>query len=191
MMFNHGDIEVLAGRGTWSSGGEALTLTDLDPGSWTAIKASISGGTFHAATRKKPLVGAETWRDRSSGINGDSVAGQLSGILTLRVSFPGRFVAHLYVGERLDSISSQVVDVDLCPNEVVVEAPKIPRDSGSEVPRSVFTLNGVAAFPGDQFLKARCWQLLPLNTDECTIDGCGCERAVAYRLIQVELRSSA
>lgn len=156
MVFDHGDVEVLAGRGTWSPGGEALTITDLDPGSWNAIKTSISDGTFHATARKKPLFGAEIWGNRSSGTNGEPVAVQLRGNLTMRVSFPGRFVAHLFVGERLDSISAPAIHVDLCPNEVVLDAPKTPRDdSGREVPRSVFAANGIAAFPGDQLLKVR------------------------------------
>ncbi len=155
MVFDHGDIKVLAGRGTWSPGGEALTITDLDPGSWNAITKSISDGIFHATARKKPLVGAENWADWSSGTDGDPVAGQLRGNLTIRVSFPGRFVAHLFVGERLDSISAPAIEVDLCPNEVLLEAPKTPRDSGREVPHSVFVVNGIAAFPGDQFLKVR------------------------------------
>lgn len=152
--FNHGGIELVAGRGAWSPGGEALTITDLDAESWRDIVAAISDGTFHATPRKKLLVGAEGWGADQSGTSSDPAAQQLRGNLTIRMTFPGRFVAHLFVGEHMDSTSAQVIDVQLCPNEVLLAAPKHPPRGNSEVPRPVFFAEGVLSLPGDKYLKA-------------------------------------
>lgn len=153
-MLNHGDIELVAGRGAWSPGGEALTLTDLDPESWRHVITAISNGTFHATPRKKLLVGAEICGGVNSSTSSDPPTGQLRGNLTIRMAFPGHFTAHLFVGELLESTSSQVVDVQLCPNEVVMIAPKHSPPFISEVPRSVFGADGVLSLPGDKSLKA-------------------------------------
>lgn len=154
LTFNHDDIKLVAGRGAWSPSGEALTITDLDPESWRGIIAAISDGKFHAAPRKKLLVGTEIWGDDNSSTSVDPAAGQLRGNLAIRMTFPGQFVARLFVGERLESTSAQVIDVQLCPNEVVIDAPKHSPPGSSEVPRSVFGADGVLSLPGDKFLKA-------------------------------------
>lgn len=154
LTFNHGEIKLTAGKGAWSPGGEALTITDLDPESWRNVIATISNGTFHATPRKKLLVGAEIWKNDNSSTSLDPAAGQLRGNLTIRMTIPGQFVAHLFVGERLESTSTQVIDVQLCPNEVVIAAPKHSSRGDSEVPRSVFNAEGVLSLPGDKFLKA-------------------------------------
>lgn len=154
LTFNHGDIELQAGRGAWSPGGEALTIIDLDRESWRDITAAISDGTFHATPRKKLLVGAERWGDENSDTSSDLTAGQLRGNLTIRMTFPGRFVAHLFVGERLDSTSTQAIDVQLCPNEILLAAQKHSPPGSSEIPRSAFVAEGVLSLPGDKSLKA-------------------------------------
>lgn len=146
---------MVAGRGAWSPDGEALNITDLDPGSWRAITASISRGTFHAKPREKLLVGAESWGEENISTEGESPAGQLRGNVTVRMSFPGQFVAHLFVGERLDSISAQVIHVDLCPDQVVVAAPKSTPPVNIEVPSPFFAAEGVLSLPGEKRLKAR------------------------------------
>lgn len=155
LIFNHGDIEVLAGRGTWSPDGETLNITHLDPVSWRVITASISSGTFHAKPREKLLIGAEGWGEDNGETEGESLAGQLRGNLTLRMPFPGRFVAHLFVGERLDSISAQVIQVDLCPDQVVIAAPGSTLSVNVEVPRPFFAAEGVLSLPGEKWLKVR------------------------------------
>lgn len=153
LTFNHGDVELVTGRGSWSPDGEALTLTDWDLEDWRHILATISDGTFRVAPRKKLLVGAEIWRDDKSSTSSDLAAGQLRGSLAIRMTFPGQFVARLFVGERLESTSAQVIDVQLCPNEVVIAAPTHSPPGNSEVPRAVFSAEGVLSLPGDVFLK--------------------------------------
>lgn len=153
LIFNHGDIEVLAGRGAWSPDGEALKINDLDPGSWRAITASISGGTFHATPREKLLVGAEGWGEENSGFEGGLPARQLRGKLTMRMSFPGQFVAYMFVGEQLYSIGDQVIQVDLCPDQVVVAAPESTLSVNTEVPIPFFAAEGVLSLPGEKWLK--------------------------------------
>lgn len=147
LIFNHGDIEVSAGRGTWSPDGAALNITDLDPDSWGAITASVSNGTLHAKPREKLLVGAT--------IPGESPAGQLRGNLTMRMSFPGQFVASLFVGEQLDSISAEVVQVNHCPDQVVLQAPERALLASSEIPSPFFAAEGVLSLPGEKWLKVR------------------------------------
>lgn len=147
LVINRGEIKVAAGQGEWSANGEVLSITDLDPGSWRAITDSISSGGFHVTPREKVLVGA----DNGGGKTGSP--DQLRGSLTMRMSFPGRFVAHLFVGEQLDS-SAEIIEVDLCPEQVVV-ALNNPGSGSVEDPQPFFSADGVLSMPGDKWLKVR------------------------------------
>ncbi|CAM9350301.1 unnamed protein product [Ectocarpus fasciculatus] len=145
LVINRGEIKVAAGRGEWSANGEVLSITDLDPGSWRAITASISSGEFHVSPREKVLVGADNGGGKTESPE------QLRGSLTMRMSFPGRFVAHLFVGEQLDS-STEVIAVELCPEQVVV-ALNNPGSGSVEDPQPFFSADGVLSMPGDKWLK--------------------------------------
>ncbi|CAM9786004.1 unnamed protein product, partial [Ectocarpus sp. 4 AP-2014] len=147
LVINRGEITVTAGRGEWSANGEVLSVTDLDPGSWRAITASISSGEFHVIPREKVLVGADTGGGKTESPD------QLRGSLTMRMSFPGRFVAHLFVGEQLDS-SAEIIEVDHCPKQVVVTLSN-PGSGSVEDPQPFFSADGVLSMPGDKWLKAR------------------------------------
>lgn len=147
LVINRGEIKVAAGRGEWSAKGEVLSITDLDPGSWKAITASISNGEFHVTPREKVLVGADSGGGKTGSPD------QLRGSLTMRMSFPGRFVVHLFVGEQLDS-SAEVIQVDLCPEQVVV-ALNNPGSGSVEDPQPFFSADGVLSMPGDKWLKVR------------------------------------
>eukprot|EP00903_Cladosiphon_okamuranus_P018770 g17268.t3 len=126
---------------------------------WSSADGESLVLTFSASTNRprldhaKLLVGAETWGGDDSDTSSDPPVGQLRGDLTIRMAFPGHFTAYLFVGERLESTSAQVIDVQLCPNEVVMIAPKRSPPLSSEVPRSVFGADGVLSLPGDKFLK--------------------------------------
>lgn len=80
----------------------------------------------------------------------------------MRMSSPGRFHVNLYVGEELHSTSTGFVDVELCPEQVVVADANVISDSDSSVgpesvlatlPRAFFSVEGVLAMPGDRWLK--------------------------------------
>lgn len=161
---DHGDtpVDMQAGRGVWSPDGQALTITEMDLDSWKAAVAAISAGTLRAAPRKKLLVGAELSTGRPPGGLDDesSPSGELRGNLTMRMSSPGRFGVRLYVGERLDSTSARFVDVEVCPEQVVVADDAKPTGSLSgpgrglaTLPSPFFSVEGVLAMPGDRLLK--------------------------------------
>lgn len=164
-IMHHGDkrVDMQVGRGVWSPDGESLTITDMDPESWKAAVAAISSGTLHATLRKKLLVGAEqpSIGERGGGRvdNTSPSSGELRGNLTMRMSSPGRFGVRLYVGEKLDSTSSTFVDVEPCPEQVVVDDAKTTGKSvGAEsvlatLPRPFFSVEGVLSMPGDRWLK--------------------------------------
>lgn len=149
--FNRGDIKISTGKGAWSTDGVVLTLSSLDAGSWKAITSSISNGTFHATPKAKPLVGASIVGSEGGDIDSESPAGQLRGNLTMRMSSPGRFVARLFVGERLDS-TAEIIDVTTCPEEVIVAVNESESES-VEVPHAFFTVEGVLSMPGGKWLK--------------------------------------
>lgn len=172
---DHGDtpVDMQAGRGAWSPDGQALTITEMDPDSWKAAVAAISAGTLRATPRKKLLVGAELSTGRPPGGFDDesSPSGELRGNLTMRMSSPGRFGVRLYVGERLDSTSARFVDVELCPEQVVVVDDAKPTDSSPGPGRALATLSspffsveGVLAMPGDRWLKVSTTAVLLYET---------------------------
>lgn len=153
-------VDMQAGRGVWSPDGVSLTITGMDSDSWKTAVSAISAGTLRATLRKKLLVGAELPIGRPGGFDGDeSPSGELRGNLTIRMSSPGRFGVRLYVGEKLYSTSARFVDVELCPEQVVVDDAK-PTDSSpgpgsvlATLPRPFFSVEGVLAMPGDKWLK--------------------------------------
>lgn len=189
IIMDHDDITMSHGRGVWSPDGEALTITDMDLDSWKAAVAAISAGTLHITLRKKLLVGGggfligrqqpggvddesppgqleevgnESPSGQVQGVNSGPPSGDLEGKLTMRVASPGRFEVRLYVGEELHSTSTGFVDVELCPEQVVVADANIISDSDSSVgpesvlatlPRAFFSVEGVLAMPGDRWLK--------------------------------------
>lgn len=160
IIINHGDIKMLDGQGIWSHDGEALSISGMDPDSLNAVTDSISAGTFHAMPRRKALVGAEFSSGQPKDVDSKTPAGQLQGNLTMRMSYPGTFFVRLYIGEKLESMSTEAVDVDLCPQQVVVGDVKTTPAShglqirGEEFPRPFFTVGGVLAMSGKQWLKA-------------------------------------
>lgn len=164
IMTDHGDtpVNMKAGRGAWSPDGDALTITEMDSDSWKAAVAAISAGTLRATLKKKLLVGATLLSTlRPGGFDDDEFpSGELRGTLTMRMSSPGRFGARLYVGEKLDSTSARFVDVELCPEQVVVvdaakptDSPPGPGSAFATLPSPFFSVGGVLAMPGERWLK--------------------------------------
>lgn len=163
IMTDHDDtpVKMQTGRGVWSPDGDALTITEMDSDSWKAAVAAISAGTLRATLRKKLLVGATLSTGRPGGfVDDESSSGELRGTLTMRMSSPGRFGARLFVGEKLDSTSARFVDVELCPEQVVVDDDAKPTDSSpgpgralATLPSPFFSVGGVLAMPGDRWLK--------------------------------------
>lgn len=170
IVVNHGDIEMTAAKGAWSSDGTSLTVTDVDSTTWQAIVNSISVGTFHAMPRRKLLPVAEVSQGQAS--SGTAPEDSLRGNLVMRMSSPGSFVVHVYVGNDLQSANAESIDVVVCPEQVVVldtagTAPShytgptgrtssrsAQRDPVA-LPRSFFSVEGVLAMSGDKWLKVR------------------------------------
>lgn len=168
LVFNRGNVEMTAAKGAWSPDGISLTVTDMDSATWQAVVNSISGGTFHAIPRQKLLPVAEVSQGQVS--SGAAAEESLRGNLTMRMSSPGRFVVHLYVGDALHSVSAESIDVVDCPEQVVVldtagkgsshylgsgghTSSRSAQSGPVALPRSFFSVGGVLAISGDKWLK--------------------------------------
>lgn len=164
VVINDGNTQMQSGTGSWSPDGRVLTVVDMDPDTWEVVTASISDGTFHAAPRKKLLLGAEFSTGGHEHEDGESPSGKLRGNLTMRMSSPGRFGLRLHVGDTVQSRSDDDIVVQLCPEQVTVSdgstisaAPR--RSGGTVLPRPFFAVEGALAMPGVNWLKVR-----PLST---------------------------
>lgn len=170
IVVNHGDIEMTAATGAWSSDGTSLTVSHVDSATWQAIVNSISDGTFHAMPRRTLLPVAEVSQGQVS--SGTAPEESLRGNLVMRMSSPGSFVVYVYVGDDLQSASEESIDVVVCPEQVVVldtagTAPshyigptgrtssRSAQGDPVALPRSFFSVEGVLAMSGDKWLKVR------------------------------------
>lgn len=165
ILINHGAVQLQAGRGVWSEHGDSLTIFDIDPESWADIVTSISNGSFHIRIPSRNHVSKiQTTDKRQPSIDPPSV--KLEGNLIMRMSSPGQFTLHLYVGERLQSSASTSINVDLCPDEVEVIKEKkgavsfyslAPsssiRDDAFASPVPFFAVESVLAMSGEKWFK--------------------------------------
>lgn len=178
IVFNNGDLLLETGYGTWSDDGEALTIADIDPSAWNTMITSIVTGELTADLKSK-LLTRTIISHAKAGIEAEgssTIFGELQGKLYIRVSSPGDLAFHLFVGEKLVSTAENMVDVEVCPEEVTIPTSQTATNAfdtcqgGSsletcsrgenEVSASIswrpfFAINGVLAMPGDKWLKAR------------------------------------
>lgn len=175
IIFNHGKLKLESGYGYWSADdGGVLTITGIEPTSWTAITDSIASGDFHVMPRTRLLMGTANFsREQRDRLDGESLARRLQGNLSMRVSSADRLVTHLYSGYKRISTSPEIIDVAACPEIVTIpkwetssdvrtawQQRNLPVDS--ELPdghqtwpsKPVFTVEGVLAMPGDAWLEA-------------------------------------
>lgn len=179
IVFNNGDLQLETGYGTWSNDGEALTITSIDSAAWNTIIASMSAGELRADLKTKLLVGTINSHAKigTEAEGSNAKFGELQGNLYIRVSSPGELAFHLFVGDKLVSTADNTVDVEVCPEEVLIPTARTAANSfhtcrgggspetcnrdGGDVTTAIwsrpfFAINGVLAMPGDKWLKARC-----------------------------------
>lgn len=170
IVFNHGEVEMSAGSGSWTPDGLALNITHVDAASWEAITASISSATLHVIPRLKLFAGA-TSSNQHHNTDNTGPGAPLQGNLTMRMSFPGRISVRLFVGDVLEATSPEAIEVTLCADDVYVKGAKSTASVGKEgigarkVPRPFFAMDGVVAMPGDEWIKARAHEGVSGSTE--------------------------
>lgn len=172
LVFNHGNIQLNAGYGTWSIDGLVLTISGIDPVSWDAVVASIISGTFHSMPRTKLLIGEASISQDSRNVDstGTYPIGYLEGKFSMHVPSPGRLVAHLHLGTEKVSSSINTLDTSFCPHEIsnphgraASSAIQTCESSSScvnghgrslRLSKPLFAVEGVLAMSGETWLEA-------------------------------------